>query len=156
MAATTRIDDELYGEISAVAESVGCDVLQAEFKGGVLKIVLDRTDDSVTVDDCATVSRQVSALLDVVDFGPSRYVLEVSSPGLDRPLTRPEDYERFAGRLAKITFDDPEAQTKRTVTARIERYVPGEGGTVHLTDEKDRPLVVPYGKITRARLEVEL
>ena len=156
MAATRLIDDELQQEISAIAQGVGCDVFELEFKGGVLRIVLDRRDESVTVDDCATVSRQVSALLDVVDFGPSRYVLEVSSPGLDRPLRGPEDYERFTGRLAKVTFDDPERDTRRTVTGRIEGYEPGGGGVVRLVDEKERALEIPYGRITRGRLEVEL
>jgi ribosome maturation factor RimP len=156
MAATTRIDDELNREISAIAKSVACELLQLEFKGGVLRIVLDRADEAVTVDHCATVSRQVSALLDVMDFGPARYVLEVTSPGLDRPLTRPEDYERFTGRLAKITFEDPDHDVRTTVTGRIERYLPGGGGTVHLLDEQERPLEIPFGRISRARLEVEL
>lgn len=156
MSVIQAIDEELQREISGIAEGAGCEIFQLTFDGGVLRIVLDRSDDAVTVEDCATVSRQVSALLDVVDFGPSRYVLEVSSPGLDRPLRRPEDYERFIGCLAKVTFDDPEQDTRRTITGRIESYVPGEGGSVRLQDEREQTLEIPYGRITRARLEVEL
>ena len=59
-------------------------------------------EDSVSVEDCAAVSRELSAILDVEDVVPAAYTLEVSSPGLDRPLRRTDDYRRFAGRLAKI------------------------------------------------------
>ncbi|MDX1632544.1 MAG: hypothetical protein R3234_11815, partial [Thermoanaerobaculia bacterium] len=60
------------------------------------------------------------------------------------------------GRLAKVTFDDPERDTKRTVTGRLEGYEPGKGGTVHLLDEREERLEIPYGRIARARLEVEI
>jgi hypothetical protein len=80
-------------ELAAIAESVGCELVRVEFKGGVLRLMLDREPGSerlgVSHEDCANVSRQASALLDVVDFGPARYTLEVTSPGLDRPLYRP-------------------------------------------------------------------
>ena len=74
----------------------------------------------MTLADCEHVSRQVSALLDVLDFGTGRYVLEVSSPGLDRQLYKPRDYDRFAGRLARVTFQDPETGKKKTVVARLQ------------------------------------
>ena len=66
------------------------------------------------------------------------------------------NYERFTGRLAKVTFDDPDRDTKRTVTGRLEGYEPGKGGTVHLLDEREERLEIPYGRIARARLEVEI
>jgi len=69
----------------------------------VLQIMIERTDRSpLSVDDCAQVSRNVSALLDVEDLIPGSYTLEVSSPGIDRPLTRPEHFVRFAGFEAKL------------------------------------------------------
>src|SRR5262245_46692368 len=76
----------------------------------VLRIQIDRpgpaatAEESVSVDDCAKVSRDLSAILDVNDVVPTQYTLEVSSPGLDRPLTRPEDFERFTGRRAKLVM----------------------------------------------------
>src|SRR5262245_64205324 len=79
----------------------------------VLRVQIDRpgpaatAEESVSVDDCAHVSRDLSAILDVEDVVPSAYTLEVSSPGLDRPLRRPDDYRRFAGRLAKIVVRGP-------------------------------------------------
>ena len=74
---------EITPEIEQVAQAAGCELVHAELKGGVLRLFVDRPE-GVTLADCQLVSRQVSALLDVLDFGTGRYVLEVSSPGLDR------------------------------------------------------------------------
>src|SRR4051812_25787181 len=95
-----------------VAETHGLQIFDVQFRregpGLVLRVQLDRPgpsatpDDSVSVDDCARVSRDLSAVLDVEDVVASAYTLEVSSPGLDRPLRHAADYERFAGRRAKL------------------------------------------------------
>ena len=88
-----------------VVESMGYELVGVEYHGGehhgVLRIYID-ADQGITVDDCAAVSRQVSALLDVEDPISNAYDLEVSSPGLDRPLFKAADFERFAGHKAKI------------------------------------------------------
>ena len=84
--------EQITPEIEQVAQAVGCELVHAELKGGVLRLFVDRPEGGVTLADCQLVSKQVSALLDVLDFGTGRYVLEVSSPGLDRQLYR-------AGRL---------------------------------------------------------
>src|SRR5712675_2493030 len=79
-----------------------------------LQIMAERRDDaSMTVDDCADISRSVSALLDVADPIAGAYTLEVSSPGIDRPLVRPEDYERFTGFEARIELARPVDGRKR-------------------------------------------
>src|SRR4051812_41161005 len=79
-----------------------------------LQIMAERRDDApMTVDDCAAISRAVSALLDVADPIASAYTLEVSSPGIDRPLVRPEDYDRFAGFEARIELSQPVSGRKR-------------------------------------------
>src|SRR5689334_21983574 len=104
MTATPSRLAEILPQFESVASSAGCDLLHAEIKGGVMRLILDRPEGGVTLTDCEHVSKQVSHLLDVLDFGSGRYVLEVSSPGLDRQLYRPADYERFAGRLARVTF----------------------------------------------------
>src|SRR3954471_3461607 len=73
-----------------------------------LQVMAERRDDApMTVEDCAEISRTVSALLDVADPIASAYTLEVSSPGIDRPLVRPEDYDRFAGFEARIDLSGP-------------------------------------------------
>lgn len=150
------IDETLRSELEAVAEAAGCELLHVDFGGGVLRLTLDRAMGSVTLDDCATVSRQASALLDVLDFDPGRYVLEVTSPGLDRPLYRPEDYDRFTGRLARITYSEPEGRGSRTVVARLKTFDTRDGGIVTAVEEQTGTrLMLPLGQITKARLEIE-
>src|SRR5690348_8803451 len=97
-----------------VAADRGLDIfdvqLRREASGMVLRVQIDRpgpaatAEESVSVEDCANVSRELSAILDVEDVVPTAYTLEVSSPGLDRPLRRAADYARFAGRRAKIVL----------------------------------------------------
>ncbi len=149
------VDDRLATELAAIAASIGCGLVHVEFKGGVLRLVIEREPGGVSHEDCANVSRQVSALLDVVDFGPARYVLEVSSPGLDRQLYRAEDYARFAGRLARITIQPP-GERKRTLVARLAAFDPAEGGRVTVTDEKGESQVIALPQVLKARLEIEL
>ena len=124
----TTIDDDLMVEFSAIANDTGCELVHAEFKGGALRVFIERPDGGVTIDDCQTVSKQLSALLDVHDFGRKRYVLEVSSPGLDRQLYSPRDYRRFVGHLVKVTFfedtEDAGRRQKRTVVGRLEQALP--------------------------------
>src|SRR6185436_11617138 len=97
-----------------VAAGYGLEIFDVQFRreapGMVLRVQIDRPGpaataaDCVSVEDCARVSRELSAVLDVEDVVPTAYTLEVSSPGLDRPLRRPEDYHRFVGRRAKIVM----------------------------------------------------
>jgi ribosome maturation factor RimP len=96
--------------IEVAIEELGFSLVRVLYSGGhagrnQLQIMAEPKDDSVmTVEDCQRISRHVSALLDVEDPISSAYVLEVSSPGVDRPLTRLVDYDRFKGELAKITL----------------------------------------------------
>src|SRR6266566_6099131 len=97
-----------------VAGSYGLDIFAVQYRregpGMVLRVLIDRpgsgatAEESVSVEDCARVSRDLSAVLDVEDLVPTAYTLEVSSPGLDRPLRHADDYRRFAGRRAKIVM----------------------------------------------------
>src|SRR5262245_13756558 len=99
---------------SRVAGSYGLDIFDVQYRregaGMVLRIQIDRpgsgatAEESVSVEDCARVSRDLSALLDVEDVIPAAYTLEVSSPGLDRPLREAADYGRFVGRRAKLVM----------------------------------------------------
>lgn len=160
MAATPSRIADITPEIEQVAQAVGCELVHAELKGGVLRIFVDKPE-GVTLSDCEQVSRQVSALLDVLDFGPGRYVLEVSSPGLDRQLYRPGDYERFAGRLARVTYEDPETGKKRTDVARLrglrrDEGAAGEDAVVLLEGGAGDTREVPLKNVKTARLEVEL
>ncbi|HVT15434.1 MAG TPA: ribosome maturation factor [Thermoanaerobaculia bacterium] len=160
---------ELETEIAQVAAAAGSELVHAAWKGGVLRLILDRAE-GITLGDCEHVARQVSALLDVLDFGKSRYVLEVSSPGLDRQLYRPSDYERFLGRLARVTFESPGPSgalgssaggAKRTVVGRLAEFhpaaAPGAAAEVVIVDEKTGERhVVGLESIRLGRLEIEL
>lgn len=152
------VDDDLERELTAVAEGAGCELVHAEFKGGVLRLYIDRPEGGVTLADCETVSKQVSALLDVLDFGAGRYLLEVSSPGLDRQLYRARDYQRFVGRKVRVTWFD--SGDKRTVVGRLEAFDPAGGGTATVAEEgPDTPAAshhIPLAEVAVARLEVEI
>ena len=94
-----------------VAASEGIEVVEVELKGGgssrVLKITIDKPE-GVTHSDCEFISHQVGTILDVEDVIPGgRYTLEVSSPGVERKLVKPRDYERFAGQPAKVLLSEP-------------------------------------------------
>lgn len=160
------LEPELVQELEDVAEASGCELVHAEFKGGVLRLFIDRPEGGVDLSDCEHISKHVSALLDVVDFNDSRYVLEVSSPGLDRELYRPRDWERFSGRRVRVTFTDPESGNKRTVIGLLEAFEPeppkvpvdeAQGGRVEvLVDDTGERLVLSLEEIRTGRLEVEL
>jgi ribosome maturation factor RimP len=145
-----------------VAASYGLDVFDVELRreGGqqVLRVVLDRpgpnrtAEESVSLEDCARVSEELSAILDVEDVVPAdRYTLEVSSPGLDRPLRHADDYRRFAGRRAKIVLAEPVSRQ----TAFVGRVLGVEGDDVLFESEGGKQVHLPLRLITRARLDVE-
>src|SRR5438034_1891983 len=108
------IVEQVRALAARVAAGYGLEIYDVQFRreapGMILRVQIDRpgpaarAEDSVSVEDCARVSRDMSAILDVEDIVPTAYTLEVSSPGLDRPLRRPDDYSRFAGRRAKIVM----------------------------------------------------
>jgi ribosome maturation factor RimP len=151
---------ELQPELEAIAESAGCELVHVEIKGGVLRLFLDKPE-GITLADCEHVSKLASAYLDVVDFGKSRYVLEVSSPGLDRQLFRPRDYARFVGRLVRVTLEDP-AGKKKTVVGRLEAFDLPEGApegdarVIVVEEPKGARHEMSYRDIRQARLEIEL
>jgi ribosome maturation factor RimP len=147
---------------SRVAASYGLDIFDVELRreGGhqVLRVVLDRPgpnltpEDSVSLDDCARVSEELSAILDVEELVPAaRYTLEVSSPGLDRPLRHADDYRRFAGRRAKIVLREPVNRQ----TAFAGRILGVEGDDVAFESEGGKRVGLPLRLIARARLDVE-
>src|SRR3954469_14494929 len=161
MADAVDVVGQIRTMASRVAESYGLEIFDVQFRreahGMVLRVQIDRpgaaatAEESVSVEDCANVSRDLSAMLDVEDVVPTQYTLEVSSPGLDRPLRRAEDYQRFAGRRAKLVMR--EAVDGQTFFRGTLGGV--EAGDV-LIDADDRQRHrVPLGIITRANLEVE-
>jgi len=139
--------------LEAPVQALGYEVVELEFhpqgRGGLLRIFIDR-EGGVTVDDCEKVSRQVSAVLDVEDPIPGAYTLEVSSPGLDRPLRKEADFVRFAGERAKLELTLPKDGRKR-YTGTLQGC---EAGAVKI--EVDGVVhALPLGDIARARLVPE-
>src|SRR5947207_662547 len=112
--ASADVVEQVRAAAVRVAGTYGLEIFDVQFRreagGMVLRVQIDRpgpaasADESVSVEDCARVSRDLSAVLDVEDLVPTAYTLEVSSPGLDRPLRQVGDYERFAGRRVKIVM----------------------------------------------------
>lgn len=132
-------------------------VTRRETTGQVVRVFIDRAgpaataEESVSIDDCEQVSREIGAILDVEDPLPFTYTLEVSSPGLDRPLRGEQDYRRFAGRLAKIVVSEA-VDNQKAFEGRLRGV---EDRTVLLEGPKGRMHRLPLQLITRARLEVE-
>ena len=165
-------DHERIGRIrdaaARVAGSYGLEIFDVQLRresiGSVLRVVIDRPDqgrietpeDAVGIEDCQRVSRDLSALLDVEEeeLGEPalarEYTLEVSSPGLDRPLRHEADYRRFAGRLAKVVTSEP-LDGQSAFAGRLRGI---EEGHVVL-DEGRKTHRVPLDRIKRAQLAVE-
>ena len=112
-----ELERRIAETIEPSLEGMGYELVRVLLQGRerqVLQIMAERKDGAaMTVDDCADISRQVSALLDVDDPIEGAYSLEVSSPGIDRPLTRPKDYEAYAGFEAKLETSEPLEGRKR-------------------------------------------
>jgi ribosome maturation factor RimP len=161
MRGEASVVEQVRAVATRVAESHGLDIFDVQFRreahGMVLRVQIDRpgpaatAEESVSVDDCSHVSRDLSALLDVEDFIPVAYTLEVSSPGLDRPLRGRGDFERFAGRRAKVVLRAAvDGQTF------FKGRLAGVDADAALIDGDDgRQHRVPLGLVTRANLEVE-
>jgi ribosome maturation factor RimP len=128
-----------------------------ETSGHVVRVFIDRPgpaatpEDSVSIEDCEQVNREISTILDVEDPLPFAYTLEVSSPGLDRPLRGAGDYSRFAGRLAKVVVREA-VDNQKAFEGRLRGV---EGDDLLLEAPNGRMHRLPMRLITRARLEVE-
>jgi ribosome maturation factor RimP len=128
-----------------------------ESSGHVVRVFIDRpgpaatAEESVSIEDCAEVNREMSTILDVEEPLSIAYTLEVSSPGLDRPLRGEDDYRRFAGRLAKVVVSQA-VDNQKAFEGRLRGL---DGGEVLLEAPNGRMHRLPLRLITRGRLEVE-
>jgi ribosome maturation factor RimP len=174
MVKTTMMDERTIKEkilelAAGVAEDEKVELVEASVLGPgsrkLIRITIDR-DGGISISDCERVSRALETLLDVEDMFTASYTLEVTSPGLDRPLTKMRDYERSVGKRAKIV-------TKEKIgsgTCFIGRIIDTGENWVRLRFEqkpvKGRPVkkkadgepedvFIPFDKISRARLEIE-
>jgi ribosome maturation factor RimP len=152
-AAVARIAEPLL-------EDMGYRLVRVRMSGKDLQVMAERPDGSLTIDDCVEITRALSPVLDVEDPVPGSYNLEVSSPGVARPLVRPEDFERWAGFEAKIEMETPIEGQKRfrgvlegydAETDEVRLFVPAEtaGGE---TGDEDVVIGLAFGDIASARL----
>ena len=138
-----------------VAASEGVEIVEVELAGGgkarVLRIFIDKPE-GVTHADCEAISHQVGTILDVEDVIPGgAYTLEVSSPGVERKLTKPSDFERFRGQKAKITLREPVENSKHWTgtLAGIDQNI------VRIEPEPGRTIQFPFEQIQKANLKFE-
>lgn len=147
MAKISQIGGRVIGGMGL--EMVSID-LERQRGSWFLRFFIDKPG-GVTLEDCQSVSRQLGVELDVEDVITDRYTLEVSSPGLDRPLRSDEDYHRFAGKLAAIHTFEP-IQGRRHFVGLLRSL---EDGVVTIVDAEGHPWEIPRSLISKARLEVE-
>ena len=146
--------DRIRDAAERAARAAGVEVGDVEWKVGgqrFLRIFIDKPE-GVSHRDCQAVSEQLGVLLDLEDLIPgARYTLEVSSPGLDRKLTKPGEFERFTGRLARISTSEP-VENARFFEGRLAGYADGR---VKI-EVQGKIIKVPFNGIRKANLVVEL
>lgn len=155
---TKTVKERVHDLASRAAEDERLELVSAELLGGgkrrILRVTVDK-EDGVTISDCERMSRGLEALLDVEDPIKGPYVLEVSSPGLDRPLTGQRDFEKNIGKLARVVT----AEKIDDKTFIVGRIIDVGEGWIRLKIEKkgeDKDLFVPMDTIKKARLEIEI
>ena len=151
-------NESIEARVQELAERVaidhGLELVHAEVAGPenkpIVRIFIDKPQ-GVTHEDCSEVSIHLGTILDVEDFIHAPYTLEVSSPGLDRPLRAAADYRRFAGRLAKIVVSQP-VDRQTHFEGRLGGF---EDGSIVIETTPGKRQLIPLSLVTRARLEVE-
>ncbi len=151
---------QVTGIARPILDSLGLELVDMEFgrvgRDAVLRIFIDK-EGGVMLDDCAEFSRELSLILDVEDVIACNYSLEVSSPGLDRPLKKQADYDRFVGRLVKIRtyqpFMDDSGNKRKTFLGKLDGLV---DGVVRMTLNEGQTASIPLDRVAKANLEFEL
>jgi ribosome maturation factor RimP len=149
------VSDELESVVTSELDSLGFELVELRRRGSksrpVLDLRLERKDGSrVSVDDCARASRAIEARLDASRLVGERYVLEVSSPGIERPLRRPDDWRRFAGQAAVVTAPPLPAGKAEVTILGLEGEPGAEVALVR--DRKGVEHRLPLGEVSQARL----
>jgi ribosome maturation factor RimP len=142
-----------------ILDAMKLELVDIEFgrvgRDAVLRIFIDK-EGGIMLDDCAEFSRELSMILDVEDVVASNYTLEVSSPGLDRPLKKQADYDRFTGRLIKVRtyqpFEDNSGNKRKTFLGKLDGLV---DGVVTMTLTEGQTASIPLERVAKANLEFE-
>jgi ribosome maturation factor RimP len=149
------IEQKAEGILEPLLETEGLSLVDIEYKweqgGWVLRVLIDR-EHGITLDDCARVSREFGQLLDVEDIIPTSYRLEVSSPGLDRPLKKEEDFVKYSGRRVRIKTRG-QISGRRNFKGALLGCAEGE---IRVQVDGNEVFAIPLTAILKANLEVEL
>jgi ribosome maturation factor RimP len=150
--------DEILNKVREIAAPLaaqeGLELIDVELGGSggrqILRLFIDKSG-GVSLDDCSSISRAVSAALDVEDPIQGAYDLEVSSPGLDRPLKTPEHFQKFAGKRVRVkTFGPlPECENRKTFVGILQAY---ENGMI-VVDIDGRLFRVPHAQVSKANVD---
>jgi ribosome maturation factor RimP len=140
---------------AAAAKQNGVEFVQSEIVGSrrnsVVRIFIDKLA-GVSIDDCSAVSRAIEEVMDAEDFMPSSYVLEVSSPGLERPLASVGDFKRYAGKKARLKTVEP-INGQANFSGRITGV---EASEIVFDDKTNGTVRIPFDKVAKANLKVDL
>ncbi len=150
----TTEDRKLIDLLDPVAEAAGYEIVRLRLMAGTqsrrLQIMAERPDGSMEVEDCVILSRAISAVMDAADPIAGEYLLEVSSPGIDRPLTRLKDFEAWEGFEARVELDrlaDGRKRFKGELAG-----VEGDNVAINLEGETEATALVPFAWVTDAKL----
>ena len=155
MAGTGSIGERVEKIAASVADNAGIEFVHCQIAGSkrnpIVRLIIDKPG-GVTLEDCADFSRGVEAVLDRDDFIPTSYVLEVSSPGIERELYQLGDFEKFVGRDARIKTDRP-FNAQRNFAGQIAAVT---GSDIEFEDRTSGRVVIPYDSVVKANLMVDL
>ncbi|MCX5837121.1 MAG: ribosome maturation factor RimP [Deltaproteobacteria bacterium] len=151
-------EEQIRQLVEPLLASEGMELVLAEClkmqTGWLVRVYMDR-EGGVTVGDCARISNQLGDLLDVHDVPPGPYTLEVSSPGLDRPLSRDQDFLKYRGSRVRLRLEE-KVEGRRNFCAELLDYEEGSGGKVLVVRADKKTFRIPRKAVTKANLEYEL
>ena len=151
-----KVREEVEKLVFPILEEEGMELVDIEYKmgrgrgRGILRLYIDKPD-GVKIDDCERVSKRIDSILDNSDIIGGRYLLEVSSPGLDRPLKKEEDFKRFIGRPIKVKTFSP-IDNQKTFVGTLKDY---KEEVVTLETKEEKIIEIPMKNIAKANLEIE-
>jgi len=145
--------DRMITEAAPILEACGCELVDAEYKKegsqNVLRLTVERLEGSITLDDCATINRMLSDRLDGIDTGTGSFILEISSPGVERPLKTPKDFKRFCGCEVDVSLYKA-MDGKKKFTAILASY--DEEAGIFAFDAGSGEMPVPQANIAKINL----
>jgi ribosome maturation factor RimP len=153
MSSLEQIKEKVMGLANEATAILNVELFDVELKGQrgrmMLRVIIDR-DTGVSIKDCEAVSRQLTALLDIEDPIPGSYTLEVTSPGLDRPLRTKEEFEKYLGKKVRVT-----SKKKIADQAFFVGHIFSVGDDRIVLQLEKKIVEIPYADITKARLEID-